>query len=301
MKLPLSLGAVAILAAAILVPAAPASNLIDRNATGVRLSVDRSGTAVLTYRTGGKLKHVLAWEAENAIFPTTTRPQTAFKLDYSGGWALSHQLPLRWQTLRNACGVYHGAALPWLVAACTAPDGSNWAVQSWQRMLPNYGLAPSDASQSVRELRLSHWQGDLPAFAVNQDWAYRRYDNLFGSFTYLGQPMFGFRTNAQGAPLDNYGVLIYLDTLNSAYGAGWKRENSFVTHNPTGVFCYGFFPHGARPSGMGEAYRATVVGPGVLPDLMWQGTTPGPYDRDRDLQADALRQQSFHDKLCSYN
>jgi hypothetical protein len=25
------------------------------------------------------------------------------------------------------------------------------------------------------------------------------------------------------------------------YGAGWKRENSFVPHNPTGAFCYGFY------------------------------------------------------------
>jgi hypothetical protein len=113
--------------------------------------------------------------------------------------------------------------------------------------------------------------------------------------------MYGFHTNAQGAPLDNYGVLVYLDTFNSAYGPGWMRENSFVTHNPTGVFCYGFFPHGGRPSGVGQSYRATVVGAGVLPDQVWEGSTLGPYDKDRDTKANEERKSLFSDKLCSYN
>jgi hypothetical protein len=141
----------------------------------------------------------------------------------------------------------------------------------------------------------------LPSFTVKQDWAFRRWENLYGAYSYLGQPMFGFHTNSQGAPLDNYGVLVYVDTLHSAYGPGWKRENSFVTHSPTGIFCYGFFPHGAYPSGMGQAYRATVVGAGVLPDQMWQGSTLGPYDRERDTKANEERKTLFEDRLCSYN
>jgi hypothetical protein len=188
----------------------------------------------------------------------------------------------------------------WLVTACTAPDGSHWAVQSWQRMLPNFGLDANPA-QAVWELRLSHWNTALPAFTVKQDWAYRRWENLYGSYSYLGRPMFGFLTDPQGAPLDNYGVLVYVDTLNSPYGSGWKRENAFVTHNPTGIFCYGFFPHGPHPSGMGQAYRATVVGAGVLPDQMWQGLTLGPYDAVRDAQANAERKALYQDRLCSYN
>jgi hypothetical protein len=287
--------------AALAPPAASASNLLDRNATDVRLEVNGSGTALITYQAGGKLKHVLAWDAVNAHAPTTSGPQVAFKVDYSGGWSLSHKLPLLWQRFTNVCGPYRGPELAWLVTACTAPDGTSWALQSWQRMLPNYGLAPSDASQSVWELRLSHWKGDLPSFTVKQDWAYRRWENIFGSYTYLGRPMFGFHTNAQGAPLDNYGVLIYVDTFNSAYGPGWHRENSFVTHNPSGVFCYGFFPHARHPSGMGQAYRATVVGAGVLPDQMWQGKSLGPYDAARDIKANEERKTLYSDRLCSYN
>ena len=286
---------------AVLAPAASASNLIDRNARNVKLEVSRSGVALLTYRAGGKLKHVLAWGAVNAHAPTSGARQVEFKLDYSGGWSLSHKLPLLWARFKNACRPYRGPALAWAVTACTAPDGSHWALQSWQRMLPNYGSAPTDSSQAVWELRLSHWKGDLPTFTVKQDWAYRRWENVYGSYTYQGRPMYGFRTNSQGAPLDNYGVLIYVDTFNSGYGAGWMRENSFVTHNPTGIFCYGFFPHGRHPSGMGEAYRATVVGAGALPDQMWQASSIGSYDRDRDSKANEERKTLFSDRLCSYN
>jgi hypothetical protein len=280
---------------------ASASDLIDRNASGVKLEANGAGMALVTYHAGGKLKHVLAWGAVNAHAPNAAGPQREFKLDYSGGWSLSHKAPLLWERFQNACAPYRGPALAWVVTACTASDGSHWAIQSWQRMLPNYGFAPRTAGESVWELRLSHWRGGLPTFTVKQDWAYRRWENLYGSYTYLGQPMFGFHTNAQGAPLDSYGVLVYVDAYNPAYGAGWRRENSFVTHNPTGIFCYGFFPHGPHPSGMGEAYRATVVGAGVLPDQMWQGRTLGAYDRDRDAQANAERKALFQDRLCSYN
>jgi hypothetical protein len=54
----------------------------------------------------------------------------------------------------------------------------------------------------------------------------------------------------------------------------WRRENGFLTRRPTGSVCYGFYRHGSLPSGMGEAYRATVSGPGVTPDVMWQARAP---------------------------
>src|SRR5438128_1018959 len=82
------------------------------------------------------------------------RAQFAFRLDYSGGWGTFRRD--YWRTFRNVCRPYTGPPLAWFVAACTAPDGSYWALQSWQRMLPDYGLAPAPA-QAVWELRLSHW------------------------------------------------------------------------------------------------------------------------------------------------
>ena len=52
------------------------------------------------------------------------------------------------------------------MTGCKAADGSYWALQAWQRMLPNYGLVASP-KQSVWELRLSHWSGPLPELTVN--------------------------------------------------------------------------------------------------------------------------------------
>ena len=125
---------------------------------------------------------------------------------------------------------------------------------------------------------------------IKLDWAYRRFHHLYGTLTHGGRPVHGFRSTSRGAPLDTYGRNVYVDTLNSAYGAGWKRENSFLAHKPHGNFCYGFFPgqaNGDRPAGRGEAYRATVVGPGVTPDVMWSSQAHGEYDRAADLRANA--------------
>ena len=70
----------------------------------------------------------------------------SFKLDYSGGWGTTRKDV--WKTLRNACLPATGPPLAWVVTACTASDGSHWALQAWQRELPNYGARP-DAAQAV--------------------------------------------------------------------------------------------------------------------------------------------------------
>jgi hypothetical protein len=272
----LALAGLVAFGAAALAPAGTASELLGRNASGVKLEVSNDGKALVTYRSNGKLNRVLAWGAMNAIAPTRGRAQVKFKLDYSGGDG----------TLRNACRRYDGPKLQWLVSACRAPDGSYWALQSWQRMLPNYGLNPSP-KQAVWELRLSHWKGALPVLEVSSNWTYGRFDQIFGRFTYLGKPVYGFRTTPRGVPLDTFGRNLYVDTFNSAYGRGWKRENSFLMQTGTGAFCYGFFPHGSRPAGRGERYRATVIGPGVTPDIFWEAAAPGAYNAALDQVANA--------------
>jgi hypothetical protein len=233
----------------------------------------------------------------SAIAPTTSRPQVALKLDYSGGYAKYKKN--YWQTFGKSCGHYDGPALAWFVTACKAPDGSYWALQSWQRGLPDYGVAPT-AAQSVWELRLSHWTGDLPVLTIQTDWAYHEWDHLFGTFTYNDQPVYGFKATPGGNPLDTFGRNIYVDTFNSVYGSGWRRENSFLTHTNTGAFCYSFNPHGAHPAGNGTQYRATVEGPGVTPDIMWQGASPGPYDKTADLTANEAI-TAMGDRQCKAN
>jgi hypothetical protein len=269
----------------LLAPAGPAaaSQFIDRGATGASLSVTPAG-ALVTFRAGGVSKRILATGAINARSPNGGVPQVEF------GIATAPGLPAG-----RSCGRYDGPRLRWLVAACKAPDGSYWALQSWARLLPNFGAKPSSFEQSARELRLSHWRGPIAELEIKTDWAWRRFDHLYGRLTYLGKPVHGFRSTRWGVPLDTYGRNIYLDTFNSGYGRGWERENSFLAHRPTGVFCYM-----VRPAGRGQTYRATVIGPGVTPDIVWEGRAPGAFDEARDAEANA-EQRSMRDRLCRPN
>jgi hypothetical protein len=273
------------------VPAAEASQLIDRNAQGAKLAVNARGEALMTYRTRGRVWHVLAWGAMDARHPTSGKPQVRFKKDYSGRGRY-------WLSFKNQCRRYDGPRLAFLVSACAAPDGSYWALQAWQTPLPDLGIAPWLPIQRAWELHLSHWSGPIANLEVWTDWVYsKRFHQVFGRLTYDGQPVYGFTATRTGAPTDSYGRLIYLDTFNSRYGPGWKRENSFLAHNPTGLFCYGFFqfdpkayphppgfPSALRGPGNGEKYRLTVNGPGVTPDV--SVTVPGLHDYDPNNPAD---------------
>ncbi|HET9241879.1 MAG TPA: hypothetical protein VFN99_00460 [Gaiella sp.] len=279
----------AVLAGLLLAAPAGASELIARNASNVRLQADAQGRALISFRSEGQSRQLRAWGAVNARPPSQAQPQVAFKLQYGGTIG------------PNTCGAYRGPPLAWKVAACTASDGTHWALQAWQRMLPNYGVSAS-GERAAWELRLSHWSGPLATLEIWTDWSYRRFHHIYGRLTYNGGGVFGFRSTRFGVPLDTYGRNVFVDTFNSTYGAGWKRENSFLTHKPTGGFCYGFYPHGPHPIGAGRKYRATVIGPGVTPDVMWEGSAPGPYDAATDAQAnDAQRAVLGADPRCKIN
>jgi hypothetical protein len=296
---------VAALAATALPGPASASQLVDRNATGVQLAVNRKGEAMITYRLAGRLKRVLVWGALNARFPNPNVRQVRLKKDYAGGWGKYRRL--YWRGFRNSCRRYDGPQLAWSVTGCKAPDGSYWALQSWQAPLPDLGFAPWLPKQKAWELHVSHWTGPLARLEAYTDWVYGgRFHSLFGRLTYRGQPVHGFRTTRYGAPLDGYGRLLYLDTFNSAYGRGWRRENSFVAHNPTGVWCYGFYPFDPTKSGYvhppgqtarrgpgnGERYRITVSGPGVTPDIVWTGRGLHDYDARNPADVQYERRQN---------
>ena len=259
---------------------ASGSEIIDRNAQGVRLSVDASGRALVSYRAHGRAMHVLAWGAIDARQPTSGRPQVAFRKDYSGR---------RWTSFRNQCRTYDGPKLAFMVAACAAPDGSYWGLQSWRRTLPNFDGKPRPGL-GAWELHLSHWSGAIATLEAWSDWVYGgRFHHLFGRLTYDGKPVYGFTANRAGSPLDGYGRNIYVDTFDSRYGKGWRRENAFLAHRPTGVFCYGFYRFSSRGPGNGAKYRLTAIGPGVTPDV--SVTIPGLHDYDANSSGDVAYEQ----------
>jgi hypothetical protein len=290
-----------------------AGTLLDRNVGNPTLKVDALGRAGISYVTqSGQVRRVLVWGAVDALPPQSGREQVRFQKDYAGGWGAFRKDVVA--SMVNTCTPIR-PPLPWLVTACRARDGSFWALQIWQRALPNLGHQPWTAEQSARELHVSHWTGDLARLEVYLDWSYAgRFHHLFGRLTYRGKPVHGFRTTSTGVPLDSWGRNLYVDTFNSAYGPGWRRENSFVAHKGTGVFCYGFYDHaphpgyppGRRPPGHGERYRITVLGPGVTPIVSWEGRGLPDYDgddplmRDRELRVNAL-QRSWNDRLCQQN
>ena len=275
----------------------PASQLLDRGVRTASLAVNDKGEALITYRNAsGKDRHVLAWGAVNAIPPAPGKQQVHFDLDYSGGWGKYHQL--YWKTFRNACRPYDGPALAYVVAACKAPDGSYWALQSWDAFWPDLGFTPWKASQAD-VLTLSHWTGDPAVLDVHSDWAYGgKARQLFGTFSYAGKPVYGFKSTHYGAPVDSFGRLVYVDTFSApAYGPGWRRENSFLTHNPRGSWCYSVNPHGGHPAGVGTHYRLTILGLGVTPDVSVVVTAPAPYNRRTQAAANAAL-RALHDPLC---
>jgi hypothetical protein len=259
------------------------SAIVGRDLRRPTLSIDRRGRAHVTWYSHGRKQTLLAWGAINARPPSSSRPQVKFKFRYGGGRG------------HGVCRPYDGPPLSWLVKACKAPDGSYWALQSWQRLEPNFG-----GRRAPKELHLSHWRGALPKIVIYQNWVDGKYRHMFGRFTYRGHGVFGFRSTPGGNPLDGYGRNVYIDTFDSAYGKGWRRENGFLTHHKgktPGDFCYGFFKHGNHPSGQGTKYRATAEGPGVTPLVTWTGDDIGPYDQTVQDQMQAL-ERSWGDPKC---
>ena len=268
---------------------AQGSYLVTRAAARPMLQVDAQGHALVTYTEGGRTKHVLVWGAMNAVAPRASGRQVAFKLDYSGG-ASSLKKPDYYRSIENVCSVAHydGPQLPFKVVACKAPDGSYWALQRWQRLLPNLGFAPWRVEQSEFELHVSHWKGPLPEVKATMNWAWGgRYQQIVGTFTYAGSAIYGFRSTPAGAPLDTWGRNVYLDTFDAPqYGPGWKRENSFLVQSPNGRFCYTLgprtpyngYPASGPRQGAGQRYRLTADGPGVTPIVSVTVDSAGDWD-----------------------
>jgi hypothetical protein len=248
-------------------------------------------------------KHAQAAAAKQGTkyTPDVLKYSAAIKLDNAAVQGLHSQVGSYGKTF--SCKPYAGGKLAFQVGACTAPDGSYWALQQWQRKLPDYGVTPS-ATQAADELHLSHWTGPLPVLSVQTDWSYRKWEHLFGTYSYDGNPVFGFKSTSHGQPLDTFGRNVYLDSYDSNYADGsgnWMRVNSWLTHTNTGAWCYGISPHGTdNLTGAGSQYRLTIIGPGVTPDVSVLVTRPGAYNATLDTTQN-VKIAALHDNLCKPN
>ena len=282
----LSLCALVALAAA---PSAVASeSFADFDVRNPTLKVNRKGEALVEYtRANGQRRAVLVWGAITAVSPPSDQGrQVRFSYDYAGGWGKDRKLVAK--KFVNACRRYDGPPLAYFVAGCKAPDGSYWALQRWQRRLPLLGFEPWLPQHTQWELHVSHWNTEMPGLEVHTNWTYGfQWQGVFGRLMYLGHPQHGFAATRTGVPLDKYSRNVYIDTFNSVYGRGWKRESGILTHRPWGVFCHSFVPQKPfpdypsqemRPAAPGERYRVSVMGPGVTPVLMWEGAGLPQYD-----------------------
>jgi hypothetical protein len=142
-------------------------------------------------------------------------------------------------------------ALPNLLKACKAENGSYWAIQRWQRLKANFG-----GTTATPELHISHWTRQPPViYGFVECGAPLR---IKGRFIFHGVPVFGYKHTPQGVPLDPYGRNIYLDTF---LRGKWQRENSFLTKPPDGGFSYAFW----KSHRIGTKFRLSAIGPGVTP------------------------------------
>jgi len=257
-----SLGGVA--GAAVLVCLAPvaraSATLTDVDVRRPTIEVNRAGVALVQYvRSSGASRRVLVWGAVNGLAPAPGARQVRFRFDYAGGYGAFHDARY-WRRFPNACRPYDGPRLAFFVAGCTAPDGSLWALQAWRRL------------QQAVELHVSHWTGPLALLDIHSHWTYGgQYLGLFGRVTYAGAPVHGYASNPVGNPRDRFGRNVYIDTFDSSSGPGWRRETGILLHSPTGTFCHSFI----RPAAAaGKRFRVVLIGPGVTPDVEWEGPAP---------------------------
>ena len=91
---------------------------------------------------------------------------------------------------------------------------------------------------------------------------------LFGSFTLNGVGIYG-PGDRKGAPTNSFGRNVYIDTLDSDYGPGWRRIMGVLTQPDGGTYCYEFSKKGASGGKTGisksNTYRLTAIGPALTP------------------------------------
>ena len=282
---------IGLLACAVFVsPAAATEFLGDRDVSFLSLKVNARGEALVSYRNAsGVRRDVLIWGAVNAHAPDPGRPQVKFRFDYTRRHAnarlrvrplVPEPVPARTTAPGSSCSSPAARRPTAPTGRCNAGSGSRRCAAS-TRSSPS--RRPSSSTSRTGRAR-------CPVLEVSPNWTYgASLQGLFGRLTYRDEAVYGFRTPS-ATRRDPYARFVYIDTFNSVYGPGWKRDTAIVTHQRNGAFCYSFVaqvPPPGYPSreprgpGNGERHRVTVMGPGVTPIVQWEGEGLHRYDRAR--------------------
>ena len=182
-----------------------------------------------------------------------------------------------------------------MVAACDAADGSHWALQRWARLWDNYG-----GRSAKKELHLSHWTGDVGVLEIKTDWSYRgKHEHLWGPLhvprqARLRQPLDDQRACRSTAAAATSTSI----TTRTASGSARTRSSRIpaprasATRSRSTTAAYG----------VGDAYRATVIGPGVSPLVRVGFSPPGTHDRALDDAANEEQRALLgDDRRCKIN
>ena len=155
------------------------------------------------------------------------------------------------------------------------------------------GFAPFKKEHTDVELHVSHWTGALPVLEVWPNWTYGGdLQGFFGRLTYDGSRSTEPDRRRRRSPI-RFARNVYIDTLNSVYGRGWKRDSASTRTSETEASATRSSrsrrPQDAVIRAMSRAgrdsvtaHRITVMGPGATPVIRWEGARLGPYDRRRD-------------------
>jgi hypothetical protein len=132
--------------------------------------------------------------------------------------------------------------IPFAVALRRTPDGTLWALQTWRRL-----------ARGPVELRFSRWHGSPTALTLNAVCCKWGGENIQGTASFQGRPIYGEHATPQGVPLDDLGRNVYLDSYR---GTGWMRMMGILTNRPTGSFSLWI-----RSTWQGSRYRGAIIGP----------------------------------------
>ena len=216
-------------ALAVVAPATASEPLQDANVTLLSLKVNGKGEALFTYRRAdGRLRRVLAWARSTPVRRRPTFPRCG-SAGTTPAVGASTETGSTGGASRTAAGRTTARSTD-ARRRMQGPDGTYWTVQ----------VATAPAAPRLRSVAPPPCELGVPRRALRRRASSARTPSqldarrpLAGRLRPLQLPRpagVRVRLDRKGRPKDKYGRNLYIDTLNSAYGAGWRRESGILTH-----------------------------------------------------------------------